>query len=326
MRVVVLGGTRFIGRAIVEELAARGHELLIVHRGRSEPEDLPDARHLHVERADLPEARPELAAFAPDAAIDTFALTAGDADAALAALPDGLHTVVLSSADVYRAYTALRHGMQTEPVPIDEEAPTRDDRYPYRGEQLPGGVDADRYEKLDVEPRYLERGGIVLRLGIVFGEHDSQAREDFVLRRLRHGRDRIPIGTGTLLLSRVYVRDVARAAANALERPHLAGEIINVAERRTLPVRAWAEQILRAASTDAELVTVPDEALPPDLALTGASQHLLLDTAKARALLEYEDTDPDTAVRTSVAWHLQHPPGEAEAPDFTADDAALSSR
>jgi nucleoside-diphosphate-sugar epimerase len=324
MRVVVLGGTRFIGRAIVEELAARGHELLIVHRGRSEPDGLPAARHLHVDRRALPQARPELLAFAPDAAVDTFALTAEDADAALATLPDGVPAVVLSSGDVYRAYTALRHGLQTEPMPLDEEAPVREDRYPYRGEQLPGDVDADRYEKLDVESRYLGRGAVVLRLGVVYGERDSQAREDFVLRRLRHGRKRIPVGTGTLLLSRAYVHDVARAAAAALERPQLAGEVLNVAERRTLPVRAWIDQIVRAAGGEAELVTVPDELLPPDLALTGASQHLLLDTAKARRLLDFEDTDPEAAVRRSVAWHLEHPPTGGD-DDFSLDDRALGS-
>jgi nucleoside-diphosphate-sugar epimerase len=32
MRVMVLGGTRFIGAAIVEELHGHGHELLLVHR------------------------------------------------------------------------------------------------------------------------------------------------------------------------------------------------------------------------------------------------------------------------------------------------------
>jgi nucleoside-diphosphate-sugar epimerase len=230
----------------------------------------------------------------------------------------------VSSADVYRAYTALRHGAQTEPVPIDEDAPVREDRYPYRGEALPGGVDGERYEKLDVEARYLERGAVVLRLGVVYGEHDGQAREDFVLRRLRHGRTRIPIGTGTLLLSRAYVRDVARAVAAALERPQLAGEVLNVAERRTLPVRAWAEQIARAAGRQAEFVTVPDDVLPPDLALTGASQHLLLDTAKARRLLELEETDPEVALRRSVAWHLEHAPDDGD-DDFSLDDRALGS-
>jgi len=51
--VVILGGTRFIGRAIVEELAGSGHELLIVHRGELEPDDLPPARHVHTDRAHL---------------------------------------------------------------------------------------------------------------------------------------------------------------------------------------------------------------------------------------------------------------------------------
>jgi len=54
VRVAVLGGTRFIGHHIVEELAAHGHEPLIVQRGQHEPPDLPDADHLHADRRDLP--------------------------------------------------------------------------------------------------------------------------------------------------------------------------------------------------------------------------------------------------------------------------------
>ena len=45
MRVVVLGGTRFIGRAVVAELVAAGHDVLVVHRGQHEPVDLPDVPH-----------------------------------------------------------------------------------------------------------------------------------------------------------------------------------------------------------------------------------------------------------------------------------------
>ncbi len=37
MRVLVLGGTRFIGRRIVELLLARGDEVLVVHRGSRSP-------------------------------------------------------------------------------------------------------------------------------------------------------------------------------------------------------------------------------------------------------------------------------------------------
>jgi uncharacterized protein YbjT (DUF2867 family) len=40
VRVAVLGGTRFIGRAVLAELTAAGHDPLVVHRGEHEPPDL----------------------------------------------------------------------------------------------------------------------------------------------------------------------------------------------------------------------------------------------------------------------------------------------
>ena len=126
MRVIVFGGTRFIGRAIVEELAAAGHELLIVHRGTLEPDDLPPVEHLHAERMELAAHREELAAFRPEAAIDCRALTRADSEAALQALPDGLRLVVISSIDVYRAFGALNEDRETDPVPLDEHSPVRD--------------------------------------------------------------------------------------------------------------------------------------------------------------------------------------------------------
>src|SRR6266516_3748474 len=102
MRVAVLGGTRFIGLAIVEELAAQGHELLLAHRGEHEPPGLPEADHLHAERHALPHLRGVLDDFAPDALVDTCALTAAHAETALAAVGD-VRLLVLSSMDVYRA-------------------------------------------------------------------------------------------------------------------------------------------------------------------------------------------------------------------------------
>jgi quercetin dioxygenase-like cupin family protein len=130
MRICVLGGTRFVGRAVVEHLTGRGHELLVVHRGRSEPDDLPAVEHLHVDRPELAGQAARLQGF--DGVVDSFAMTADHAEAALAALPDGIPLVVLSSMDVDRAYSALLAGEQTDPVPLTEDSPVRDDRYPGR--------------------------------------------------------------------------------------------------------------------------------------------------------------------------------------------------
>ena len=190
MRVIVLGGTRFIGRAIVEELAGAGCELLIVHRGQLEPDGMPEVEHLHADRMDLATHRSRLAAFMPDAAIDCRALTRIDSEVVVNALPAGIRLVVISSVDVYRAFGALHDERETDPVPLDEDSPIRPNRYPYRG-KLPG---MDDYDKLDVEDVYLPRGATSVRLPMVYGERDYQLREEFLLRRVRAGLTQAELG------------------------------------------------------------------------------------------------------------------------------------
>ena len=317
MRIVVLGGTRFIGRAIVEELVRAGHDVVVVHRGETEPSDLVEVEHVHVERGNLASVQSRLEG---DTVVDCLAMTRASAEAAVAALPSGAHLVVLSSADVYASYGSLMAGTVTEAVPSHEGSPVRSERYPYRG-QMPG---MDDYEKLDVEEVYLGAGGTVLRLPMVYGPHDGQRREWFVLRRVVAGRRRIPIGAGTWLSSRGFVADIAACVRLAVESDAAAGEVFNVAERRTSSMRLWAEQILAAAGSDAELVTVADDVLPEDLGMTGTiPQHLVIDSAKARAVLGWGESDPSVALRQSVEWHLAHPPAD-DGRDFSADDKALA--
>ena len=316
----MLGGTRFIGRATVEELAAAGHQLLIVHRGQLEPDDLPRIPHLHCDRAELVSHREELAAFGAEAVVDCRALTHADAEVALRALPEVGRWIVISSLDVYRAFGALNQDRETDPVPLDEDSPVRSERYPYRG-KLP---DRDDYDKLDVEEVYAAAQATVFRLPMVYGEHDYQRREEFILRRVRAGRRRIPFGSGMWLACRVYVRDVAWAVRLALEHPALTG-VMNVCEDRTYSVRMWARMILEAADSDAELVRVGDDLLPDDLKETGnLSQHIAATSGKARTVLGWSTSDPFETLKTSVRWHLAHPPVDASA-DFGADDRALDS-
>jgi nucleoside-diphosphate-sugar epimerase len=321
LKVVVFGGTRFIGRAIVEELAAANHDLLIVHRGNLEPDDMPAVRHLHVDRTELAAHRDELAAFAPDAAIDCRALTRADAEMVLAALSGEPRLVVISSIDVYRAFGALNEDRETDPVPLDETSPVRPSRYPYRG--LMAGM--EQYDKLDVEDVYLPRGATSVRLPMVYGEHDYQLREEFILRRLRAGRNRIPFGSGSWLACRGYVKDMARGVHLVLNTPAAAGEVVNLCEDRTYSVRMWSRMILDAAGSDAELVRVADGLLPEDLKPTGAmSQHIAVSAQKARSMLGWTTSDPAESLRTTVRWHLANPPSNPDT-DFSADNLALAS-
>ncbi len=176
------------------------------------------------------------------------------------------------------------------------------------------------------EERGADRSRRRLRLGFVYGEHDYQRREEFILRRVRAGRSRIPVGPGSWIVSRTYVRDAARAARVGLERG-VRGETFNVCEAAGTPVRLWAEQIVEAAGLAADqLVTVPAERLPPDLWPTGlAGQHLFLDSRRTREILLWQETETEAAVRASVRWHLAHPP-PAETDGFELDDQALAGQ
>ena len=320
MRILILGGTVFIGRRIALELLARGDDVMVVHRGQTEPAELSGCAHVHAARSALAEVADRLRAWRPDAVIDTRAMTAADASAVLPHLPD-VRLVLLSSIDVYRAYELLLAG-QGEPVPLAESSPVRVGRYPLR-DLLPGR--GEQYDKLDVEPLYLSRGGTALRLSMIYGEYDGQRREEFVLRRVRAGRLQIPVGPGTSLDTRCYVGDVATAVLAALDRPSVAsGQVFNVGDLTTGTVRDYALAILAAAGSEASLVTVPDDLVPSDLEDTRSiAQHFLVDSRKAATVLGWHPTDPAETIPVSVRWHLENPPAEVDE-DFSADDRALA--
>jgi nucleoside-diphosphate-sugar epimerase len=328
MRVLVLGGTRFIGLALVEELLGAGHTVGVVHRGEHEPTDLPpEVEHIHTARRDLLAHRDAITSFAPDVAVDLAAMTAADAEAALAALDPAVTLVAVSTIESYRVFDSIYAGTVTDAVPLAEDAPLREGPYPAPEQAVSPGwdYDAGSYDKLAVERLYLERGATVCRLPLVYGPRDYKRREDFVLARVRAGRERIPVGPGTFLTSRGYAPELARGLRIAAEAG--SGGVFNLAESASPTVGLWAQEILAAAGASAELVRVPEALLPPDMGLTGEiPQPWLVDAGKAARELDWVHADWRECVGRSVHWHLEHPPPANETiVDFSADDAALAA-
>jgi nucleoside-diphosphate-sugar epimerase len=85
MRILIIGGTAFMGPYVVRKLAAAGHKITIFHRGQHEPQLPSTVKHVHSPSAGFPvvDFPAELAAWKPDVVLHMVAMGERDAAAAV---------------------------------------------------------------------------------------------------------------------------------------------------------------------------------------------------------------------------------------------------
>ena len=135
MKVLVIGGTRFIGPHVVRALVSAEHQVTVFHRGHTRADFPSTVEHMIGDRRKLFQFKDQFQRLLPDLAIDMIAYTEEDALSLLRSLKGIVpRVVVVSSADVYRAYDRWRkvYCWPLESVPLTEDAPLREAIYPYR--------------------------------------------------------------------------------------------------------------------------------------------------------------------------------------------------
>ncbi len=333
MRLLLIGGTRFIGPPLVRQLVELGHDVTVLHRGETEAALPTSVRHLHGARHRLDELASDIARLAPEVVVDIAPLTEADAGAAVEAFRGvARRLVALSSMDVYRARGRF-HGSEPgspEAVPLTEDALLRERLYPYRGE----GRGLDDYDKILVERVAMAQPdlpGTILRLPMVYGPGDYQHRLFLELKRMDDGRPAILLAEDVARWrwTRGYVEDVARAVALAATDERAVGRTYNVGEPEALTYAAWVEALGRAAGWQGRVVALPRERLPAHLAPPGGdyAQDLVADTTRIREELSYAERLPrDDALRRAIEWErANRPTGKPEWFDYAAEDATLAS-
>lgn len=103
MRILIIGGTRFVGPPLVRRLYDQGHTVWLFHRSPAQV-DLPPVTHITGDRYRLAEHTGTFRTIQPDVVIDMIPLTEADAQSVMD-LFKGLtaRVVAISSQDVYRA-------------------------------------------------------------------------------------------------------------------------------------------------------------------------------------------------------------------------------
>ncbi len=340
MRILVLGGTGFIGPHVVRRLCELGHTVTIFHRGRTEADLPPAVQHLHGERNQLVEFQEAFQEIAPEVVLDMHPMSERDAHLTMHTF-HGLarRVVAISSMDVYHAYGVV-HGIEpgpVDPTPLTEDAPLRAKLYPYRSEAPRQPEDPqhvlDDYDKILVERIVMgdpDLPGTILRLPMVYGPRDYQHRTFYFLKRMDDGRPAILMDEGWASFRAVwgYVENVAAAIALAVVDNRSAGRIYNVGEDG-MSWAEWVRAIGAAAGWQGEIVILPREDLPAYLQLSeNFTYHLVTDMSRMRRELGYaEPVSRAEGLRRTVAWERAHPPEVVDPArfDYAAEDAVLAA-
>jgi 2'-hydroxyisoflavone reductase len=244
VKLLVLGGTRFLGRVLVEDALERGHELTLFNRGRTNPELFPEAKKI---RGDRTETLERLAGSHWDAVVDVATF---------------IPRVVRLSVDALRGHVDRYVYISSVSVYADQSVP------PVEGARVaeledPDDESIESYGALKavceqiVQAAFGEQA-LVVRPGLIVGRHDPTDRFTYWPVRVAEGGHVLAPGTPDDPVQFIDVRDLASWILDAIERG--LGGVYN-ATREPMPFGEFLEACRGATGGDAEFSWVPSERL-----------------------------------------------------------------
>jgi nucleoside-diphosphate-sugar epimerase len=304
MDILVMGGTRFVGKPLVERLQAAGHALTLFTRG-NKPAPA-GVEHLVGDRSTAAGLQ-QLEGRRFDVIVDSSGRTLEDSEVVIARTGAPSHRFVyVSSAGVYA---------DSELWPLDEDSST-DPASRHAG-------------KLHTES-WLRSQGIAFtsfRPTYIVGPGNYNPVESWFFDRIVHGRP-VPLpGDGSTITQLGHVSDLAAAMARCIEVDAAANRIYNCSGRQGVTFRGLVQAAARAAGRDPDAVEIRSfdpagldkkarKAFPLRLA------HFLTDITRVRRELAWEpafDLEATLADSFTNDYALRLP----TSPDFSGDAALI---
>ncbi len=325
---LVIGGTRFIGRHLVEELLDHDYDVTLFNRGNHENPfaDTAGVDHVRGDRTDDGDLT-DAAAVDPDAVFDCVAYFPRDVRQATTVFDDVEAYVYISSGAAYGREELPKREGKTPLHPCTDEQATTDEPATYGPRKAEG-------DRAVFEAAEAGVNAMSVRPPIVYGPHDYTERLDYWIDRVRRF-DRVVVpGDGTNVWHRVFVEDVASGMRTVAEAGE-PGESYNVGDERMVTLRGMVELIdesLAAVDPDheagVEIVTAgARELAAADLDLTDFvlyrdPPHMLATDKLAR--LGWESTPLSTAMERAVDDHLESDrTGREHGPDRADEERVL---
>ncbi len=321
MRVLLIGGTMFIGKRLVARLLDAGHEITLFHRKAVHPFG-PDVRSVVGDRNDAVSIRSALAGQHFDAVYDIAydmerGTTGAQVEATAKAVPGDLSRYIFMSS--VAAYSEGLDHAEDDPL-----APDTDPNDYVRNKAM-----SER--ALFRMHRESQFPTVTMRPPFVYGPENPFYREAFFWDRIRDDRPIIVPGDGTRLMHFVYVDDLVTACCNALENQAAVGRAFNVACVNPVTQAELVSEFASAAGKQARIVYVPREIIERnggnvfseplyfgeyyDLhSITGVVD-------RVQRLLGVELTPFANGLRETYRWYVGRPP--LRSADFSFEDKLL---
>jgi 2'-hydroxyisoflavone reductase len=243
--VLVLGGTVFLGRHVVGEALARGDEVTLFNRGRSDPGAFPE---LETIRGDRERDLGLLAGRRFDVVVDTSAYLPRVAQASAWALAGAVERYVLvSSCSVYADATTPNDEL-TAPLAQLDEPGSEDVGAHY------GALKALCEQAVEQE---IPGRALHVRAGLIVGPHDPTNRFTYWVTRLARGGDVLAPEPPDQPVQVVDARDLARFVLDAAEAG-ASGPVNALGPAEPLTLERTLREIAEAVGADHRLVWAPE--------------------------------------------------------------------
>ena len=321
MKVLVIGGTLFIGRRLVRRLLEEGHQVAVLHRRPAH--DLGNqVGNLVADRNDAAAIRRAVAGRRFDVVFDNVydwerGTTAAQVVGTVRALaPPVSRYIFMSSVAAYGE--GLDHAEEDPLAPDDH--PDAYVRHKAASERALFRLHAR--EGLPV---------VTLRPPYIYGPGNPFYREAFFWDRMADGRPILVPGDGSRRMQFVYVNDLVEACLAAMERPAAVGRAFNVANPAPITQEELVRALAAAAGVAPRIVHVPrdrivaagGEVMGPRHLYFGVYFDLPPITEKidqARRLLGFRPTEFLTGLKETYAWYREQP---RRRPDYRFEDSLL---
>ncbi|MFT3734827.1 MAG: NAD-dependent epimerase/dehydratase family protein [Rhodocyclaceae bacterium] len=306
MKVLMLGGTGVISRAITTELLKRGHELTLLTRGQRKDANVKDVHWLQGDRNDRAAFQTLMRGEQPDVVIDMIAFTPEDAQSTLEAFAGRVQQIIICSSSL-----AYQRPYRSLPIREDAEVLCLD----------PASTFPRAFSKAEME-RYLQQRvrdeGLpitIIRPSFTLGAGSSAfgiLRQNYgVIDRILKGKPLVMSGDGNQPWSYTFTPDLALAFAGAVGNPATYGQHYHAtSEERTVWKDAYLE-FGRILGKDVQLFHMSSQALMT--AAPAMCQHLYyekshcggFDNSKIRR--DIPDFQPrislNAGLRDLLAWY-----------------------